>query len=69
MDPIILTVVIAGGVVFLFVLAGKLAWFVRKMEDVPRDGAAVQSDDALAAGQENPLDADNDNASRATPSD
>ena len=74
MDPIILTAVIAGGVAFLFVLAGKPAWFIRKMEEEPRDGAPVRSDEAVPpaqrrTGQEAALDADSDTGNGTASSD
>lgn len=74
MDPIILTVVIAGGVVFLFVLAGKLAWFIRKMEEAPRDEVPERSGDSIGAvqsraGEEDEGDTGKGVGSRAASSD
>jgi hypothetical protein len=44
MDPIVLTLVIAGGVVFLFVLAARLAWYVRTMAENPDGRGAKRAD-------------------------
>jgi len=53
MDPIILAAIIAAGVLFLFVLAAKLAWFVQKMgEDPGSQNAAQPQDLASTAGMQ-----------------
>jgi hypothetical protein len=44
MDPIVLTLLIAGGVVFLFVLAARLAWYVRTMAENPDGRGAKRAD-------------------------
>jgi hypothetical protein len=57
MDPIVLTLIIASGVIFLFVLAGRLAWYVRSMAE-DRGGQASRQGRhdlkaATQAGQKN----------------
>jgi hypothetical protein len=50
MDPIILTLVIAGGVIFLFVLAARLAWHVRSMAEYPDGRGAKRVDGYDSSG-------------------
>lgn len=65
MDPIIITAVIASGVVFLFVLAWKLAWFMRKMSEDPGGEGA----EAARAGRESVEDPSDQGDGKSTGAD